>query len=373
MADRHTTGIPGFPPEMTGGRSYTELRDRFMELAGNAASVRATEYTAPELYGSNRVTYIIPPITDIERRDDWAPGNIYIVRDGVVAIGRVFYTKTSGEYLIEELVLRRGDIFGEFETPLSILRNPDTGEAILPPRFNMTYGAWASGPALNWAMGYPRDIIRDSVVPENAMVAVHPFYIKSKNIRPETSADVISITVGEFEGIVRSHPEAMSWFLMNVLRKTRLYFEPPAPGYGRSPQDIIARLFIRILIYRIRLGLVVKETRNGTVSCGTFIGPTEWLKYSIGEYMTDFREVVRAAGGGKREPVIIPLFTDELAEVVEVVNHFPVKDIDDTMLTAMGCSPEEDRRENRYGLLTGIRITLHDLDFFNRYLLEKGE
>jgi len=35
--------------------------------------------------------------------------------------------------------------------------------------------------------------------------------------------------------------------------------------------------------------------------------------------------------------------------------------------------PEEDRRENRYGLLSGIMIDLHDLDAFNRYLLEKGE
>jgi len=373
MVDKHMQGISGLPVVLTGGQSYDGLRERFMDLIMNTGSARLLQFTAPELYSSNRVTYIIPPITDIDRRDDWKPGNIYIVRDGVVAIGRVFYTKTSGEYLIEELILKRGDIFGEFEVPMSILRNLDAGEATLPPRFNMTYGAWASGPALNWAMGYPRDIIRDSVVRENATVAVHPFYIKSKNIRPETNADVIIVPVREFEDIVSSHPEAMTWFLMNVIRKTRHYFEPPSQGYGRSPQDIIARLMIRILAYRIRLGYVVTDTTGGTVSCRTFIGPTEWLKYSFGEYMSALRELVRTAGNGMREPVTLPLFTDELSDTIEVINHYPVKNLDDDMLVAMGCSPEEDRRENRYGLLTGIKIVLHDIDFFNRYLLEKGE
>ena len=358
---------------MTGNRSYEELKNHFMELLSNADSITTMEYTSPELYSQNRVTYIIPPITDIERRDDWKPGSIYVVNDGVVAIGRVFYTRTSGEYLIEELILKKGDIFGEFEVPLSILRNPDAFEAKLPPRFNMTYGAWASGPALNWSMAYPRDIMRDSVVPENAKVAVHPFYIKSKNIRPETNANVIIIPVETFEEIVSSHPEAMSWFLMNVLRKTRLYFEPPSQGYGRSSVDILSRLFIRILIYRIRLGFVITERNGDKTSCSTFIGPTEWLKYSIGEYMTDLKDIVHSVGGGIREPLKLPIFTDELENMIELITHFPVKDLDDRMLLAMGCSPEEDRRENRYGLLTGIKITLHDLDFFNTYLLEKGE
>ena len=36
----------------------------------------------------------------------------------------------------------------------------------------------------------------------------------------------------------------MTWFLMNVLLKTRLYFEPPSQGYGRSAVDILSRLFI---------------------------------------------------------------------------------------------------------------------------------
>lgn len=358
---------------MTGNRSYEELRNHFMELFSNSGSVITREYTSPELYSQNRVTYIIPPITDIEHRDDWKPGSIYVVRDGVVAIGRVFYTRTSGEYLIEELTLKKGDIFGEFEVPLSILSNPDTAEAKLPPRFNMTYGAWASGPALNWSMAYPRDIIRDSVVPENAKVAVHPFYIKSKNIRPKTNATVLIIPVEKFEEIVSSHPEAMSWFLMNVLRKTRRYFEPPSQGYGKSSVDILSRLFIRILAYRIRLGFVITDRNGKKTSCRTFIGPTEWLKYSINEYMADLKEIVHSVGGGTREQVKLPVFTDELEDMIEVITHFPVKDLDDRMLIAMGCSPEEDRNENRYGLLTGIKIILHDLDFFNNYLLEKGE
>ncbi len=359
---------------MTGGRSYEELRERFMELiVANASSLQLMNYSSPELYNPDRVTYIIPPVTDIERRGDWNPGNIYVVKDGIVAIGRVFYTRTSGEYLIEELILKKGDIFGEFEVPLSILRNTESDETKLPPRFNMTYGAWASGPALNWAMAYPRDIERDSVVPENAKVAVHPFYIKSKNIRPETNANVILLPVEQFEDIVSSYPEAMTWFLMNVLRKTRLYFEPPSHGYGRSPMDIISRMFIRILAYRIRLGLIVTEYKGDKTSCRTFIGPTEWLKYGLGAFMTDLKEIIHSTGGKIREPIRLPIFNDELGNTADVTVHSPVKDLDDQMLVAMGCFPEEDRRENRYGLLTGIKMTVHNLDFFNNYLLEKGE
>jgi len=362
------------PSIMTGKRSYTELRDRFMELLiSGSDSVEIKNYSSPELYNLNRVTYIIPPVTDIEHRDDWKPGNIYVVKDGIVAIGRVGYTRTSGEYLIEELILRQGDIFGEFEVPLSILRNSDSGEDKLPPRFNMTYGAWASGPSLNWAMAYPRQILRDTIVPENANVAVHPFYIKSKNIRPETDANVIIIPVEQFEKIVSANPEAMTWFLMNVLRKTRLYFEPPSQGYGRSSVDIISRLIIRILAYRIRHGIVVTEEDGNKTTCRTFIGPTEWLKYVFGAYMTDLKEVIHSTGGSIREPIRLPIFSDELENLIDVIIHFPVKDIDDTMLVALGCSPEEDRRKNRYGLLSGIKITLHDLDFFNNYLIEKGE
>ena len=208
---KNKTPIPGIPQIMTGNSSYKELRDRFMELLlSDSDSVEIRNFTAPELYSLNRVTYIIPPITDIEHRDDWKPGSIYVVKDGSVAIGSVFYTRTSGEYLIEELALKRGDIFGEYEVPLSFIRNSDIGEAKLPPRFNMTYGAWASGPSLNWAMAYPRHIPRDSVAPENAKVAVNPFYIKSKNIRPKTEANVIIIPVEHFEKIISSNPEAMT-------------------------------------------------------------------------------------------------------------------------------------------------------------------
>jgi hypothetical protein len=359
---------------MSGSRSYPELRERFMELlTSNSGSFEIKKYTSPELYSLNRVTYIIPPITDIEHRDDWQPGSIYVVQGGVVAIGRVYYTRTSGEYLIEELILKRGDIFGEFEVPLSILNTTESEEAILPPRFNMTYGAWASGPALSWAMAYPRQIQRDSVVPENAKIAVHPFYIKSKNIRPETNADVIIIPVEEFEDIVSSHPEAMTWFLMNVLRKTRLYFEPPSQGYGRSPVDIVSRLFIRILAYRVRLGLVVTDEKDGKTSCRTFIGPTEWLKYGLSAFIADIKEVFHSAGGSARDKLKLSIFSEELEDIIEVIIHFPVKELDDSMLTAMGCTPEDDRRENRYGLLTGIKITIHDLDYFIKYLIEKGE
>ena len=359
---------------MTGNRSYDELRERFMELLAASSDIAKIEsFSTPELYSQSRVTYIIPPVTDIEQRDDWKPGKIYIVKEGVVAIGRVFYTRTNGEYLIEELILKKGDIFGEFEVPLSILGNPNSVEARLPPRFNMTYGAWASGPALNWAMAYPRDIERDSVVKENAKVAVHPFYIKSKNIRPDTNANVITIQVEEFERIVSSNPEAMTWFLMNVLRKTRFYFEPPSQGYGRSSSDIISRMFIRILAYRIRHDVVITEKDGKKTSCRTFIGPTEWLKYGLGPYVADLKEVIHTAGGKNRELLKLSVFSDELENLVDVIVHFPVKELDDKMLVAMGCSPEEDRRENRYGLLTGIKMIIHNLDLFNDYLLEKGE
>ncbi|MFC1650867.1 hypothetical protein ACFL2X_04800 [Candidatus Latescibacterota bacterium] len=366
--------FPGIPRIMTGDRSYPELRDRFMDLLiSEAGSSEVRNFSSPELYNRSRVSYIIPPVTDIEQRDDRSPGNIYVVKDGTVAIGRVGYTRTSGEFLIEELILRKGDIFGEFEVPLSILVNSDLGENKLPPRFNMTYGAWASGPSLNWSMAYPRQIQRDNIVPENAKVAVHPFYIKSKNIRPETNANVIVIPVEEFEKIISANMEAMTWFLMNVLRKTRLYFEPPSQGYGRSSIDIASRFIIRILAYRIRHGIVVTEKKGRKTTCRTFIGPTEWLKYVFGAYMSDLKDVIHSIGGSTRDPISLPLFSDELENMIDVTIHSPVKDIDDTMLMAMGCSPEEDRNENRYGLLSGIKITLHDLDAFNNYLLEKGE
>ena len=89
--------------------------------------------------------------------------------------------------------------------------------------------------------------------------------------------------------------------------------------------------------------------------------------------MTDLKELIHSAGGSIREPIPLSIFSDELKNLIDVTIHFPVKDMDDAMLVAMGCSPEEDRRENRYGLLSGIKIILHDLDFFNNYLLEKGE
>jgi hypothetical protein len=358
---------------MTGDRSYFELRDSFMELVKASPSASVTSYTSPELYSENRVTYIIPPVTDIEQRDEWNPGDIYVVNGGTVVIGRVFYTRTSGEYLIEELVLKEGDIFGEFEVPLTILGHPHEMMGTFPPRFSMTYGAWASGPALNWAMSYPRDIARDSVVPENAKVAVHPFYIKSKNIRPVTGADVITLPAVEFEHIVSTHPEAMTWFLMNVLRKTRLYFEPPSQGYGRSPVDIVGRLIIRLLAYRIRLGIAVFSEENGRKTCSTFLGPTEWLKFGLSTFMTDMKEVIHELGAKTREALVLPVFNDELADIVEITAHYPVKDLDDEILEAMGCLPEEDRKENRYGLLTGIKVTCRDIAAFNDYLITKGE
>jgi len=372
-----STGDPeaaGIPRELTGNRSYDELRDYFMTIfPADSASIETKRYGSPELYSQDRVTYIIPPITAVEERESWRPTNVYIVKNGTVAVGRVFYTKTSGEYLVEELILRRGDIFGEFEVPLSIFGRSDMWRAMFPPRFNMTYGAWASGPALNWAMAYPRYIPRDEINPENAKTAVHPFYIKSKNIRPETEAEIITVPIEHFEETIRSHPEAMTWFLMNVLKKTRLYFEPPSPGYGRSPVSIISRLIIRILAHRIRLGIIVKDEEAGRTACRTFIGPTEWMKHGLGAYMADFKEVLHSSGGKGKMGHKLPVFLDELSEVLEVTYHHPVKDLDDGMLRAMGCSPEEDRRENRYGLLTGMRIELRDLDFFMGYLLEKGE
>ena len=254
-----SSGVSALTP---GVRSYEDLRNRFMEIIRDyTGPVELMKFTAPELYERDRVTYIIPPITDVEHRSEWKPGNIYVVKSGNVAIGRVFYTRTSGEFLIEELILRQGDIFGEFEAPLSLLGSPALWQAKLPPRFNMTYGAWASGPALSWAMAYPRYIERDSFDPENPKVAVHPFYIKSKNIRPQTDAEVYIIPIDHFENMVGEHTEAMTWFLKNVLWKNRLYFEPPAQGYGRSPANTIARLMIRILAYRIRLGVVGKRRK----------------------------------------------------------------------------------------------------------------
>ena len=367
--------VPRIPPIMTGGRSYEQLRDRFMELLlTEAKSIDVQTFETPDLYDSDRVSYIIPPITDVCHRDDWHPSGLYIVKEGIVAIGRVFYTRTSGEYLIEELTLGRGDIFGEFEVPLSIIGSPALWATKLPPRFNMTYGAWASGPALNWAMAYPRYILRDRVVPESAKVAVHPFYIKSKNIRPHISATVVLVPIDAFEDFVSSHPEAMTWFLMNVLWKNRLYFEPPAQGYGRSPADIIARLFIRILAFRIRHGIVVREDNGNRTECRTFIGPTEWIKYGFGPYMADLKEVLIEIGGNAtHDPVVLPVFDDELSKNIKVTYRFLLKDLDDAMLEAMDCSRDENERENRYGLLTGIKIECRDLDRFKRYLLEKGE
>jgi hypothetical protein len=369
---KHDKPCLNLPEIMTGGRSYEDLRMHFIELLDKAGS-EVRSYTGPSLMSPDRVTYIIPPVTDIERRDEWNPGDIYVVREGMVAIGRVFYTRTSGEYLIEELVLRPGDIFGEFEVPLSILGSGDITTAKLPPRFNMTYGAWASGPALAWSMSYPRDIPRDNVAPLNAKVAVHPFYIKSKNIRPETNAKVSVLPVGAFEEMVSANPPAMTWFLMNVLLKTRLYFEPPSQGYGRSPVDHLARLFIRILAYRMRLGLVVNGEEQGRKVCRTFMGPTEWLRYGLGAFAADLKEVLHEYGAVAREQFRLPVFDDEMNDLIDVRVHFPVKDIDDEMLVAMGCSPNEDRHENRYGLLTGIRIELNDVERFNRSLLERGE
>ena len=65
-----------------------------------------------------------------------------------------------------------------------------------------------------------------------------------------------------FEKIISDNMEAMTWFLMNVLRKTSLYFEPPSQGYGRSSIDIVSRFIIRILAYRIRHGIVVTEKKG---------------------------------------------------------------------------------------------------------------
>ncbi len=365
---------PILPEVMTGGKSYEELREYFMGLLrSDELPMRMETYRGPELYDADRVTYIIPPVTDVSRRDRWNPTSIYVVKSGSVAIGKVFYTKSSGEYLIEELILNRGDVFGEFEVPLSILGSPAHWDAKLPPRFSMTYGAWASGPALNWAMAYPRYIPRDSIVRENARVAVHPFYIKSKNIRPETEAEVYIIPIEHFEKILTGRPEAATWFLTNVLWKTRLYFEPPSEGYGRSATDTISRLLIRILAYRIRLGIVVRNGSNGRTKCRTFIGPTEWLKHGLGSFSASLMEVVRALGGGPREQTELEVFPDELGRRLRAVYHFPVKDLDDEILIAMGCNPEGDRNEGRYGLLTGIQMELDDLDFFKEYLLEWGE
>ena len=361
-------------PFNPGEHSYPELRNRFLDMFSDySGPVETREFSTPDRYNQDRVTYIIPPITHVDQRSEWKPGDIYIVKSGVVAIGRVFYTKTSGEFLIEELILRKGDIFGEFEVPLSILGSPALWGTKLPPRFNMTYGAWASGKALNWAMAYPRYIPRERIDPGNPVIAVHPFYIKSKDIRPKTEAEIYTIPIDHFEQMVAVNPDAMTWFLMNVLWKNRLYFEPPAQGYGRSPEDIIARLLIRILAYRIRLGIVLHGTDGNRTTCRTFIGPAEWLKHGIGSFAADLMDVVRSIGGSPRETLRLPVFTDELADKIEVTYHFPVKDLDDDMLRAMGCSPEEDRAENRYGLLTGIRIDLKDLDFFKNYLLERGE
>lgn len=353
---------------------FDNLKNRFIDLLDATGSEYETRrYDSPDLYNDERVTYIIPPVTMVEDRESWKPSSVYVVREGVVAVGRVFYTKTSGEYLIEELVLRRGDIFGEFEVPLSLFRASDTWSSVFPPRFNMTYGAWASGASLNWAMAYPRHIPRDTIAPENAKAAVHPFYIKSKNIRPHTSAEVVIVPIERFEAAVRSNPDAMTWFLMNVLKKNRLYFEPPTPGYGRSPSAIIARLVIRLLAHRIRHGIVVRENHNGCTSCRTFVGPTEWFKSGLGQYMADIKELLRSTGGSSKTSHRLAVFNDALSDIIDVVFHYPVKDLDDAMLMAMGCNPEEDRRENRYGLLTGMRIECRDLDYFLKYLLEKGE
>jgi hypothetical protein len=211
------------------------------------------------------------------------------------------------------------------------------------------------------------------VVPENAAVAVHPFYIKSKNIRPETSATILVLPIAAFEQLVSDYPEAMIWFFMNVLLKTRLYFEPPSQGYGRSSVDILSRLFIRLLAHRIRLGIVVTGQEGSRETCRTFIGPTEWLRYGLGAFMGDMKEIIRETGADPRESMLLPVFRDELRNIIEVRAHFPVKDIDDEMLAAMDCSPEEDRSENRYGLLSGIHIALRDIDQFNAYLIDRGE
>ncbi len=359
---------------MAGFRDAEALKSHFMgRFVPGENGVRAERYSAPDLYSIERVTNIIPPITAVEDRDNWKPSSVYLVNDGVVAVGRVFYTKTSGEYLMEELILRAGDIFGEFEVPLSLFGGSGVWETMLPPRFNMTYGAWASGPSLNWAMAYPRYIPRDNIDPENAQSAVHPFHIKSKNIRPATDAEVVIVPIEYFEEVVRTDAEAMSWFLMNVLKKTRLYFEPPSPGYGRSPVNIVSRLVIRLLAHRMRLGIAVTESVNGRTSCRTFIGPTEWIKTSLNPYLSDLKEVIQSSGGQPKSAHRIPIFPGDLDGILDVVYHFPVKDLDDAMLTAMGCTPDEDRRENRYGLLTGMRIECSDLDYFMNYLLEKGE
>ena len=78
-------------------------------------------------------------------------------------------------------------------------------------------------------------------------------------------------------------------------------------------------------------------------------------------------------GNSSKEPLKLPIFTDELADILAVTYRSYVKDLDDQMLEAMGCSPREDEAEKRYGLLTGVKIELEDLNFFQRYLLEKGE
>ncbi len=369
---RHTP-FDKLPPVLTGGRSHEDLQEHALSVLEADAATGRLSFGSPELYSPERVTFIIPPITDVTRRERWKPATVYVVTGGVVAVGRVFYTKTSGEYLIEELLLRRGDLLGEFEVPLSLFGTDARWTSFFPPRFNMTYGAWASGPALNWAMTYPRYIPRDTVAPENAALAVHPFYIKSKNIRPSADAGVITVPVERFEELVRSSPELMGWFLMNVLRKTRLYFEPPSPGYSHSPLTLLARVFIRLLAHRIRLGIALFDSPNGKVRCRTFIGPTEWAKYGLGSYRADLKEVLRDTGGQAREAHVLPLFEPPLSDILEVTYHYPVKDLEDDMLRAMGCSPAEDRHENRYGLLTGIRIELTDVDYFMEYLLERGE
>ena len=89
--------------------------------------------------------------------------------------------------------------------------------------------------------------------------------------------------------------------------------------------------------------------------------------------MPDIREIIQSTGGKAKAAHKLPIFSDELADILEVTYHFPVKDLDDSMLAAMGCSPGEDRQENRYGLLTGVLIDLSDLDRFMSWLIEKGE
>jgi len=362
------------PNEMTGGKSYESLREQFINLLiDSKQSFETKSYSAPELYSLDRVSYIIPPITAVEDRAGWRPSSVFVVKSGTVAIGRVSYTKTSGEYLTEELILGRGDIFGEFEVPLTILGSNISPGGIFPPRVNMTYGAWASGPALNWAMSYPRFIPRDSIAPDNAKSAVHPFYIKSKNIRPSSDAEIIIVPIARFEEVLSSNAEVMTWFLMNVLRKTRLYFEPPTPGYGRSAENTISRLVIRLMAHRLRLGVAVSGKEGDKTFCRTFIGPTEWLKFGLGPYMSDIKEIIQSSGGKPKETHELPIFSDELENIMKVIYHYPLKNLDDDMLTAMGCSPSEDRKENRYGLLTGFFIEANDLDFFSDYLLKNGE